>query len=104
MYETIVVRRDLHVVQLTQCRELAALGETTEHRAIELQDLNCLFFQKGAAAIAREFALASRQGYASPLRQELQFATVVGPSDGFLEPARLEGFQQDDRFGRSFEV
>jgi hypothetical protein len=50
------------------CGELAALGKATEHRAIELRDLDCVFFQEGAAAIARELALARRQRNASPQR------------------------------------
>jgi hypothetical protein len=45
MDEVVVVRRDLHVVQLAQRHELATLGEPTEHGAIELQNPDCLFFQ-----------------------------------------------------------
>ncbi len=68
MDEAVVVRRDLHVIELARRRELASLREAAEHRAIKLQDLNRLLFQQRAAAISCELTLAGGERYAGPPR------------------------------------
>src|SRR5262249_33125052 len=66
MDETIMMRRDLYVIQFARCSQLATFGETAKHRTIELQNLNCLLFEQCTAAIACYLALAGRERNVCP--------------------------------------
>ena len=58
--ETVVVRRDLDVVQLGQRGELAPHGETAHARAVELQYLDRLLLEQRAAALRGQLAFPGR--------------------------------------------
>jgi hypothetical protein len=60
MNEAIVMRCHLHVVQLTQSRQLSALGEASVHCGVKLQDGNCFFLQEGPTTEARVLTLTTR--------------------------------------------
>ena len=68
MDEAVVVRRDLDMVEFTQRRHLPALGEAPEHGHVELQNLNGLFLNDSAAAVAGQFAFSGRQRNLCSLR------------------------------------
>lgn len=86
MNETIMVRSDLDVIELTQSRHLTAFGESTEHGDIKLQDLNGLLFEKRAAAIRGDFTFSGRQGNLRALGQKFQLPAIIDPANRFFKP------------------
>src|SRR6516162_11193205 len=94
MEEAIMVRRHLDVIELTQRCKLAPHCKATEHRTIELQDLDGVFFDECPATIAGALALTGREWNACLPCQKLQLAPIIGPPYGLLEPAKLKWLEE----------
>src|SRR5262245_61148822 len=88
------LRCDSQAVALAQRGELSADCKPAEHCAIELQDLNSLILDEGAACVPCHFTLTGRNRNARSPRQQLKFTVVVDPAHGLLEPARGERLQK----------
>ena len=97
MDEAVVMRSDLHVIEFAQCGQFSTFGEAAHHRAVELQNLDRLFLQQRAAAVAGEFALARGKRNARLLREQLELATIVRPAHRLLQPARTQAVPADAR-------
>jgi hypothetical protein len=79
MDETIVVRRDLHMVELAHRCEPATLGDPSKS-CNRIAGSARLLLEERAAAIARGLALAAGERDAGALRQEPQLAAIINPA------------------------
>src|SRR5262249_55571635 len=57
VYEAIVVRRDLHMIELAQRCELPPPGKPAPHRSVELENPDRRSLEQRPAAVARQLAL-----------------------------------------------
>ena len=94
MDETIVMWRYLNMIKLAKCRHFSSFGEAAKLGHVKLQDLYRVFLKQGTAAITGQFAFSSRQGDLRTLRQQLELAPVISPTQWFFEPAQMEWFDR----------